>query len=107
MIPLQMDVIDEEAVKHIENIDGQPDILVNNAGFTGYLHDPDFFAKELAVTDPLELESMQNWADIFTLNTIAPFFVIPCDPTSSHQRSGFPLPRHVKRHQHQQRCGIT
>ncbi|PBK89445.1 NAD(P)-binding protein [Armillaria gallica] len=78
MIPLQMDMTGEEAVKagakHIENIDGQLDI--SSAVFTGSLHDPDFFAEELAVTDPFQPESIQNWADIFALNTIAPFFVI-------------------------------
>ncbi|KAK0442250.1 short-chain dehydrogenase [Desarmillaria tabescens] len=80
IIPLQMDVTDEEAVKaganHIENIDGKLDILVNNAGFAGSRRDPDFLAKKLAATDPFEPETIQNWADIFALNTIAPFFII-------------------------------
>ncbi|KAK0438909.1 short-chain dehydrogenase [Armillaria borealis] len=39
-------------------------------------HNPDFFAKKLAATDPFEPESIQNWADIFALNTIGPFFVV-------------------------------
>ncbi|SJL11748.1 uncharacterized protein ARMOST_15156 [Armillaria ostoyae] len=64
--------------KYIENIDGQLDILVNIAGFAGSLHNPDFFAKKLAATDPFEPESIQNWADIFALNTIGPFFVVRC-----------------------------
>ncbi|PBK89352.1 NAD(P)-binding protein [Armillaria gallica] len=62
ILPLQMDVTDEEDVKagakHIENIDGKLDILVNNAGIAG------------------SLQTVQNWADIFALSTIVPFFVI-------------------------------
>ncbi|KAK0197858.1 hypothetical protein F5146DRAFT_1218561 [Armillaria mellea] len=80
IVPLQMDVTNEENVKagakDIENIDGKLDILVNNAGIAGSLHDPDFFAKQAAASDPLEPETVQTWADIFALNTIAPFFVI-------------------------------
>ncbi|KAK0197863.1 hypothetical protein F5146DRAFT_1218565 [Armillaria mellea] len=80
IVPLQMDVTNEENVKagakDIENIDGKLDILVNNAGIAGSLHDPDFFAKQAAASDPLEPETVQTWADTFALNTIAPFFVI-------------------------------
>ncbi|PBK64206.1 NAD(P)-binding protein [Armillaria solidipes] len=80
LIPLQMDVTDEEDVKagakHIEETDGKLDILVNNAGIAGSLRDPDFIAKQTAASDPLEPETVQNWADIFSLNTIAPFFVV-------------------------------
>ncbi|KAK0245134.1 hypothetical protein EDD85DRAFT_1016322 [Armillaria nabsnona] len=80
IIPLQMDVINEEDVKagakHIENTDGKLDILVNNAGIAGSLRDPDFNAKQAAASDPLEPETVQNWADIFALNTIAPSFVV-------------------------------
>ncbi|KAK0197872.1 hypothetical protein F5146DRAFT_61289 [Armillaria mellea] len=80
LIPLQMDVTDEEDVKagakHIENIDGKLDILVNNAGSAGSLRGPDFFAEQAATSDPLESETVQNWADIFAINTIAPFFVV-------------------------------
>ncbi|SJL03245.1 related to dehydrogenases with different specificities (related to short-chain alcohol dehydrogenases) [Armillaria ostoyae] len=80
IIPLQMDVTDEEDVKagakHIEETDGKLDILVNNAGIAGSLRDPDFIAKQTAASDPLEPETVQNWADIFALNTIAPFFVV-------------------------------
>ncbi|SJL11693.1 uncharacterized protein ARMOST_15099 [Armillaria ostoyae] len=80
IIPLQMDVTDEEDVKagakHIEETDGKLDILVNNAGIAGSLRDPDFTAKQAATSDPLEPETVQNWADIFALNTIAPFFVV-------------------------------
>ncbi|KAK0475193.1 hypothetical protein IW261DRAFT_1568106 [Armillaria novae-zelandiae] len=80
IIPLQMNATDEEAVKagarHIEDIDGKLDILVNNAGFAGSLHDPDFFVKKVAAADPFEPETIQNWADIFALNTIAPFFIV-------------------------------
>ncbi|SJL18845.1 uncharacterized protein ARMOST_22447 [Armillaria ostoyae] len=80
-----MDVIDEEDVKasakHIEGIDGKLDILVNNTGYAGARnqagsHDPNFTAKKCAADDPFEPETVQNWADLFTLNTIAPFFVM-------------------------------
>ncbi|KAK0446593.1 short-chain dehydrogenase [Desarmillaria tabescens] len=80
VIPLQMDVANEESVKagakHVEGIDGKLDILVNNAGFGTSLHDPDFVAKKFAASDPFEPETVQNWMDIFALNTIAPFFVV-------------------------------
>ncbi|KAG7439080.1 NAD(P)-binding protein [Guyanagaster necrorhizus] len=80
IIPLQMDITDEEAVKasakHIEDIDGKLDVLVNNAGFAGSLRDPDFASKKDAAIDPLEPETIQNWTDIFALNTIAPFFAV-------------------------------
>ncbi|KAK0197873.1 short-chain dehydrogenase [Armillaria mellea] len=80
IIPLQMDVTDEENVKagakHIENVDAKLDVLVNNAGIAGSLRDPDFFTKQAAASDSLEPETVQNWADIFALNTIAPFFVV-------------------------------
>ncbi|KAK0245084.1 short-chain dehydrogenase [Armillaria nabsnona] len=80
IVPLQMDVTDEASIKagakHIEGIDGKLDILVNNAGFATSLRDPDFIAKKNAVNDPLESETVQNWEDMFALNTIAPFFVI-------------------------------
>ncbi|KAK0446580.1 uncharacterized protein EV420DRAFT_1715403 [Desarmillaria tabescens] len=80
IIPIRMDVTDEESVKagarHIEGMDGKLDILVNNAGFAGSLRDPGFIAKKLAAADPFEPETIQNWADIFALNTIAPFFVV-------------------------------
>ncbi|KAK0442260.1 uncharacterized protein EV420DRAFT_1315342 [Desarmillaria tabescens] len=80
IVPIQMDVTDEESIKagakHIEGIDGKLDILVNNAGFSASLRDPDFVAKKYAAEDPFEPETVQNWADIFALNTIAPFFVV-------------------------------
>ncbi|KAK0197875.1 hypothetical protein F5146DRAFT_995488 [Armillaria mellea] len=80
IIPLQMDVTNEESLKagaqHIAGIDGKLDILVNNARFGGSLRDPDFIAKKFAAADPLEPETAQNWADIFALNTIGPFFVV-------------------------------
>ncbi|KAK0442277.1 uncharacterized protein EV420DRAFT_1649756 [Desarmillaria tabescens] len=80
IIPLQMDVTDEERVKacakHIEEIDGKLDILVNNAGTGSSVRDPDFIAKKYAATDPFEPETVETWTDIFALNTIAPFFVI-------------------------------
>ncbi|KAK0199316.1 hypothetical protein DFS33DRAFT_1388764 [Desarmillaria ectypa] len=80
IVPLQMDVTNEDSVKagakHIEGIDGKLDILVNNAGFATSLRDPDFSAKKLATSDPFEPETVQNWMDIFAINAIAPFFVI-------------------------------
>ncbi|KAK0442240.1 short-chain dehydrogenase [Desarmillaria tabescens] len=80
IVPLQMNVTDEESVKAgaklIEGIDGRLDILVNNAGFGGSLRDPNFAEKKLAASDPFEPETVQNWMDIFALNTIAPFFVV-------------------------------
>ncbi|KAK0446556.1 uncharacterized protein EV420DRAFT_894441 [Desarmillaria tabescens] len=80
VIPLQMDVTNGESIKagaqHIDGIDGKLDILVNNAGFSASLRDPDFIAKKLAAEDPFEPETVQNWADIFALNTIAPFFAV-------------------------------
>ncbi|KAK0446579.1 uncharacterized protein EV420DRAFT_1276524 [Desarmillaria tabescens] len=86
-----MDVTNEENIKagaqHIEGIDGKVDILVNKsayntpsstppAGFVTSLRDLDFMTKKLAAEDPFEPETIQNWADIFALNTIAPFFVV-------------------------------
>ncbi|KAK0432604.1 short-chain dehydrogenase [Desarmillaria tabescens] len=80
IVPLQMNVTDEESAKAgaklIEGIDGKLDILVNNAGFGTSLRDPDFSAKKLAASDPFDPETVQNWMDIFALNTIAPFFVV-------------------------------
>ncbi|KAK0207840.1 hypothetical protein DFS33DRAFT_1299493 [Desarmillaria ectypa] len=80
IVPFQMDATDEESVKaaakHVEGIDGKLDILVNNAGFAGSLRDPDFFTKKLSANDPFEPETVQNWADMFALNTITPFFVV-------------------------------
>ncbi|PBK64196.1 NAD(P)-binding protein [Armillaria solidipes] len=80
IVPIQMDVTDEESVKagakHIEGVDGKLDILVNNAGIAGPLRDPDFTAKKFAATDPFEPETVQTWTDLFALNTIAPFFIV-------------------------------
>ncbi|KAK0475174.1 NAD-binding protein [Armillaria novae-zelandiae] len=80
-----MDVTNEEDVKagakHIEGIDGKLDVLVNNAGYAGARdqsgsHDKDFTAKKTAAEDPFEPETAPNWTDLFTLNTITPFFVV-------------------------------
>ncbi|KAK0197849.1 short-chain dehydrogenase [Armillaria mellea] len=80
LVPIQMDVTDEESVragaKRIEGVDGKLDILVNNAGISGSLRDPDFYAKKAAAEDPFEPETVQTWEDMFALNTIAPFFVV-------------------------------
>lgn len=80
IISFQMDVTNEDTVKecakHIENIDGKLDILVNNAGIVASPRDPDFVARQAAASDPLEAEAVQNWTDMFALNTIGPFFVV-------------------------------
>ncbi|PBK64153.1 NAD(P)-binding protein [Armillaria solidipes] len=80
VVPLQMDATDEESVntvaKHVGGIDGKLDILVNNAGFATSRRDPDFFTKKMSANDPFEPETVQNWADMFALNTITPFFVV-------------------------------
>ncbi|KAK0506727.1 hypothetical protein EDD18DRAFT_43222 [Armillaria luteobubalina] len=97
IISFQMDVTNEDTVKecakHIENIDGKLDILVNkfvcrhfgspspranifSAGIVASPRDPDFVARQAAASDPLEAEAVQNWTDMFALNTIGPFFVV-------------------------------
>ncbi|KAK0209628.1 hypothetical protein IW262DRAFT_1281334 [Armillaria fumosa] len=38
-------------------------------------NDPDLTAKKYAADDFFESETVQNWADLFMLNTIASFFV--------------------------------
>lgn len=79
IVPLQLDATNGEnvdaAAKHIEGIDGKLDVLVNNAGFATS-RDPDFFMKKVSASNPFEPETVQNWADMFALNTITPFFVI-------------------------------
>ncbi|KAG7439535.1 NAD(P)-binding protein [Guyanagaster necrorhizus] len=80
LVPLQMDATDEESVKaaakHVGDFDGKLDILVNNAGFAASRHDPDFLTKKMSANDPFEPETVQNWADMFALNTITPFFAV-------------------------------
>ncbi|SJL16782.1 uncharacterized protein ARMOST_20311 [Armillaria ostoyae] len=71
------------------------DILANNARFVASLRDPDF---QYAAVDPFEPETIRNWTDIFALNTIAPFFILPTF-LFPHQGSAFLSPRLVKRHQ--------
>ncbi|KAK0506693.1 hypothetical protein EDD18DRAFT_1097941 [Armillaria luteobubalina] len=65
IVPLQLDATNGEnvdaAAKHIEGIDGKLDVLVN---------------KKVSASNPFEPETVQNWADMFALNTITPFFVI-------------------------------
>ncbi|KAK0232627.1 short-chain dehydrogenase [Armillaria fumosa] len=79
IISFQMDVTNEddvkEGAKHIESIDDKLDILVNKFVFTSP-RDQDFVARQAAASDPLEPEAVQNWTDMFALNTIAPFFVV-------------------------------
>ncbi|SJL03226.1 uncharacterized protein ARMOST_06574 [Armillaria ostoyae] len=75
-----MDATDEESVKaaarHVGGIDGKLDILLSSAGFAASRRDPDFFTKKLSANEPFEPETVQNWADMFALNTITPFFVV-------------------------------
>ncbi|KAF9052423.1 NAD(P)-binding protein [Hymenopellis radicata] len=84
IVPLRMDVTNEESVlasaKHIEQADGKLDILINNAGAAYTARDPQWSEKKLATftekRDPFEVEYMRDWIDLFTLNTVAPFFVV-------------------------------
>ncbi|KAK0245076.1 hypothetical protein EDD85DRAFT_4539 [Armillaria nabsnona] len=101
MIPLQMDVTDEEAVeagaKHIENIDGQLDVS-------------SLTSSSIVAPVPLPCTNVSivlDSPDPFTTQTSSRRNSHPCVPTSSNQRSRFTPPRHVKCHQHQQHCGIT
>ncbi len=50
--------------------------LFPSAGFATSRRDPDFITKKLSANDPFEPETVQNWADMFALNTITPFFVV-------------------------------
>ncbi|KAK0475165.1 hypothetical protein IW261DRAFT_1647259 [Armillaria novae-zelandiae] len=88
IVPLQLDATNEEnvnaAAKHVEGIDGKLDVLVNkfrssisfpSAGFATS-RDPGFYMKKMAASNPFEPETVQNWADMFALNTITPFFII-------------------------------
>ncbi|KAF9055401.1 NAD(P)-binding protein [Hymenopellis radicata] len=81
LVALQMDVTNEESVKTAAEIvkaqDGKLDILVNNAGINGPLLDKEgFMSRKMAAEDPLEPESFKDWVDLFTINSIAPFFAI-------------------------------
>ncbi|KAF9024112.1 NAD(P)-binding protein [Hymenopellis radicata] len=67
LVALQLDVTNEESL----------DILVNNAGINGPVVDQaGFMSRKMAAEDPLEPESFKDWVDLFTINSIAPFFVI-------------------------------
>ncbi|KIY67088.1 short-chain dehydrogenase [Cylindrobasidium torrendii FP15055 ss-10] len=83
LIPLQMDACSESdiarAVQTIRQADGKLDILVNNAGFNGSKSDPDGFnARKAAVSaaDNMDPETVQDWLDLFHINSIMPFFII-------------------------------
>ncbi|KAF9017677.1 NAD(P)-binding protein [Hymenopellis radicata] len=81
LVALQLDVTNEESVKKAAEIvkaqDGKLDILVNNAGINGPVVDQaGFMSRKMAAEDPLEPESFKDWVDMFTINSIAPFFVI-------------------------------
>ncbi|KAJ7589703.1 short-chain dehydrogenase [Mycena floridula] len=81
LIPLPMDVDDKEsiarAVSFIEKNEGKLDILVNNAGFAG----PRSVLEEEMPSGKtygdflFNNETFQQWQDVLSTNTIAPFFV--------------------------------
>ncbi|KIY68979.1 putative NAD(P)H-dependent oxidoreductase [Cylindrobasidium torrendii FP15055 ss-10] len=81
VVPLRMDVVDEEDVKvavhNIEALDGRLNILINNAGVNGPITDPaGFTARKNNADDLFEPEAFDDWVALFKLNTIAPFFLI-------------------------------
>ncbi|KAK0506696.1 short-chain dehydrogenase [Armillaria luteobubalina] len=85
IIPLRMDVTNEESLKtgtkHIEVNDGKLDILVNKLVYDAPASPyPDIFvvpdSADPFATQTLSQKNGQNWADMFALNTIAPFFVV-------------------------------
>ncbi|PBK64122.1 NAD(P)-binding protein [Armillaria solidipes] len=77
IVPLQMDVTDEDAVKQgAKRMKELMESWIFFAGIAGSLRDPDFITKKYSASDPFEPETVQDWVDIFTLNTIAPFFVV-------------------------------
>ncbi|KAF8912451.1 hypothetical protein CPB85DRAFT_1413073 [Mucidula mucida] len=84
LVAMHMDIIDEASVlscaKKVEEADGKLNILINNAGQTYSSSDPEFGNKKMtafiAGDDPFGPETMDNWVDVFKVNTIAPFFII-------------------------------
>ncbi|KIK67812.1 hypothetical protein GYMLUDRAFT_36591 [Collybiopsis luxurians FD-317 M1] len=83
LIPLQMDVTDEESIKNgvqiVSQREGKLDVLINNAGTNVPPSQPNHATKGLEYFKqgklPYELETFEGWSDIFKLNTFAPFFV--------------------------------
>ncbi|KAG6841696.1 hypothetical protein C0991_007966 [Blastosporella zonata] len=86
IVPLQMDVTDKASIaagkKFIEEKEGKLHILVNNAGQVGptspFFNDlsaPQHKDAETLGTALFENESFSGWADLYTINTFAVFFV--------------------------------
>ncbi|KAJ7589702.1 short-chain dehydrogenase [Mycena floridula] len=79
--PLPMDVNDKEsiarAVSFIEKNEGKLDILVNNAGFLGptSVLEEDLPSGKTYGDFLFNNETYQQWQDVLSTNTIAPFFV--------------------------------
>ncbi|KIY67248.1 NAD(P)-binding protein [Cylindrobasidium torrendii FP15055 ss-10] len=81
LVPMQMNVVKEEDIEAaaltVAQNDRMLNILVNNAGVNGPIHDIEsFLAGKMASENVFELEKMDDWVDIFKLNTIAPFFLV-------------------------------
>ncbi len=71
-------------------VDRKIDTLVNKYPQSRLHH------KKYAAEDPFELQTAQDRrADILVLNMIAPVLRKTCFPTTPHQRSTIPPPRHI------------
>ncbi|KAJ7589195.1 short-chain dehydrogenase [Mycena floridula] len=81
LIPLPMDVNDKEsiarAVSFIEKNEGKLDILVNNAGSAGPISvlEEEMPSGKTYGDFLFNKETYQQWQDVLSTNTIAPFFV--------------------------------
>jgi NAD(P)-dependent dehydrogenase (short-subunit alcohol dehydrogenase family) len=86
ILPLQMDVTNKESIakakKHIEEKEGKLHILVNNAGqvgpnsqFFNDLNAPEHKDAETLGTALFNNESIEGWADLYTINSSSIFFV--------------------------------
>ncbi|TFK27993.1 short-chain dehydrogenase [Coprinopsis marcescibilis] len=86
LVPIQLDVTDKASIRkvksHIEKEDGKLHILVNNAGQVGpvsrFLQDPsapESKDAETLGTAVFEGEGIDEWANLFTINTFSIFFM--------------------------------